>query len=58
MYQKVSKYYDYDGRNKIGTFKIAQKVMHRYIYAKIYICNFFVIEKCQQNFLLSPKNVI
>ena len=23
-----------DGRNKIGTLKIAQKVMHRYIYAK------------------------
>ena len=34
MYQKVSKYYDYDGRNKIGKFKISQKVMHRYIYAK------------------------
>ena len=26
---KVSKYYDYDGRNKIGTFKISQKVMHQ-----------------------------
>ena len=26
---KVSKYYDYDVRNKIGTFKISQKVMYQ-----------------------------
>ena len=35
MYQKVAKYYDCDGRNKIDTFKISQKGMHRYIYAKL-----------------------
>ena len=31
---KESKYYDYDGRNKTGTFKISQNVMHQIYFSK------------------------
>ena len=42
---KVPKYYDYDDRNKIGTFKISQKVVHQ-----TYLC-----KTCMQKRSLSRE---